>query len=530
MTAVDRAPIARPRTAHPAALALAVAAIGLVCVAYNTYGALMPYADCINGGLLFDDVRREGLSAVSAWRLPADNFLLVLHVFAAPWFLAFGTGMASLVAFGSLLFALGIAGAGALVARATGDVRAGTFALLLLFALPLSIAHVNQSHPVGHGSTMVFVLLAAWMAADMLAGRALRGRAWLLAGLTLASTISDPWFAAVASVPLVASALLLALLRQAPWAGAGAIAAGIVLGNVVAYGALRYAKHVGWLQAHAMPLASPEMIPANARSLMEALPLLFNYDRASLPSALWWPFVVLGIALLALVLSRARRAWRVLDPAGRFVLLFALLSTLAIAAAYLATEFAFHNRGQASARYLLNIYYMAFIVAGAVLGATWRTLRWRRAIVLGWMAIFALPTLYNAVREVYHNRFAPNASLVAHRSILQALEREGLRDGLAPYTTGAVGANSLTWLAQDRLRVRPVEVKDGRLRMFFLNANRTWYAPPNQARFLLAAHADAPPFESAARAAFGPPARTLRAGDYVIFVWDRDLMPLLARE
>ncbi len=530
MIVFDAAPLARPRTAHTAALALAVAALGLLCVAYNTFGALMPYADCVNGALLFDDVRREGLSAVASWRLPADNFLLVLHVFAAPWLLAFGTGIASLVAFGTLLFALGVAGAGFLVARATHDVRSGTFALLLAFALPLSIAHVNQSHPVGHGSTMVFVLLAAWLVADVAAGTARRGTAWLLAALTLACTVSDPWFAAVASVPLIAAVLVLALLRQMAWPAARAVTLAVAGGNIVAYGALRTAKHVGWLQPHAMPLASPEMIPANVRSLLEALPLLFNYDRASLPAALWWPFVALGVALLALVLARTRRAVRALDPAGRFVLLFALLSTLSVAGAYLLTEFAFHNRGQASARYLLNVYYMAFIAVAVVLGTTWSTLGWKRGIVLGWMAIFALPTVYNAVREAYHNRFAPNPSLLAHYAVVRALEREGLRDGLAPYTTGAVGANSLTYVAHDALRVRPVEVKEGRLRMFFLNANRTWFAPPNDARFLLVERGDVPRYETAARAAFGPPARTLAAGDYVIFVWDRNVLPFVARQ
>ncbi|MFO1397435.1 MAG: hypothetical protein U1F48_10265 [Burkholderiales bacterium] len=530
MPVLASVPLARPHAAHTAVLALAIAAIGVLCVAYNTFGALLPYADCINGALLFADVRREGLAAVASWRLPADNFLFVLHVFAAPWFVAFGTGMASLVALGTLLFLLGVAGAGALVARATHDMRAGTCALLLLFAIPLSIAHVNQSHPVGHGSTMIFVLLAAWLAADIVAGAPWRGKAWLLGGLTLAATVSDPWFAAVASVPLAVAALLLATMRQVPWAAVRAITASLVAANLVAYGALRVAKHVGWLQPHAMPLAEPQMIPANARSLVEALPLLFNYDRDSLPAALWWPFVVLGVALLALVLARVARAVRVLDAAGRFILAFAVLSMLAIAGAYLLTEFAYYNRGQASARYLLNVYYMAFIAAGIVLGATWRSLQWRRAVVLGWMAIFALPTIYNAVRESYHNRFGPHPSLIAHHTVLRTLEREGLRDGFAPYATGAVGANSLTWLAGDTARVRPVEVKDGRLRTFFLNANRTWYAPPNEARFLLVARDDAPPFEAAARAAFGPPARTLRAGDYLIFVWDRDVMPLLARQ
>jgi len=529
MIVADAAPDIRPRTVLTAALVAVVAALGLLCAAYYTYAALIPYPDCINGALLFADVLREGLPAVSAWRLPADNFLFVVHVFAVPWLLAFGTGIASLVAFGTLLFALGVAGAGALVARATHDVRAGTFALLLLFALPLALAHVNQSHPVGHGSTMVFVLLAVWVAADVVAGAPWRGRAWLLALLTLACTISDPWFAAVASVPLVASVLLLAVLRQAPWLGVRAIVAAVVAGNVVAYGALRVAKHVGWLQPHAMPLASPEMIGANARSLLDALPLLFNYDRASLPPALWWPFVAFGVALLVIVAAHARRAVRVLDRAGRFVLLFAVLSMLSAAGAYVLTEFAFYNSGPASARYVLNVYYMAFVAAAVVLRATWPALRWRRAIVLGWMAMFALPTVHGTLRDAWHHRFAPNPSLLAHHSLLRTLEREGLRDGLAPYVTGAVGANSLTYVAQDGRKVRPVEVKDGRLRMFFLNANRGWYEPPNDARFLLVERGDVARFEAPARTAFGPPARTLEAGDYVIFVWDRNLMPLVAR-
>ncbi|MFO1415252.1 MAG: hypothetical protein U1F10_15375 [Burkholderiales bacterium] len=514
-----------------AALALVAAAIGLLCVAYNTFGALLPYADCVNGALLYADVRREGLPAVAAWRLPADNFLLVLHVFTVPWLALAGTGLASLVVLGSVIFVLGVAGTGWLVARATRDAYAGAFAVLLLFALPVSIAHVNQSHPVGHGSTMLFVLLATWIGATLAAGDPpLRTRALLLTAIVLASTVSDPWFAAVASVPLALAAVIAAAAGQVPWAGVRGLLLALAAGNGLAYAALRLAKRAGWLQPHALSFADPGMIAANVRSLLEALPLLFNYDRESLPAALWWPFVVLGMALLVLVAVRAGAAWRALDARGRFVLLFAVLGIACAAGAFLGTEFAFHNGGRTSARYLLNVYYMAFVVAAIVLGATWPTLRWRRWVALAWMAIFALPNTYNAVREVYYNRFAPSPSLLAHHEVVRVLAREGLHDGLAPYATGAVGANSLTWFAEGGLRIRPVEVKEGRLRMFFLNANRGWYGPPNEAWFLLAARADAGTFGAAAQAAFGAPARTVEAGDYVVFVWDRNVMPLVARQ
>lgn len=512
------------------ALAAPVAVVGLVCAGYNTFGALMPYADCINGALLFDDVQRTGLRAVADWRLPADNFLLVLHAFAAPWMLAFGTGLASLVIFGTLLLALGAAASGVLVAGATRDWRPAAFAVLLLFAIPLSLAHVNQSHPVGHGSTMIFVLAAAWLAAGMVAsGQTALGRSAALAVLTFACTLSDPWFAAACGVPLVVTAVVLALSREVPLRPALAIVTGVVLGTGAAYVALRVARHVGWLQTHPMLFATPEMIAANARSLLEALPLLFNYDAGSLPTLLWWPFVALGVGLALLVMLRVRAAWHALAAPGRFVLLFTAMGCLSVAGAYLLTQFAWFSRGPASARYLLNVYYMAFVAGAVVLATAWPRLGWRKAIVWGWMAIFALPTAYSALRELHYNAFAPNPSLAVHRIVARLLEREGLHDGFAPYATGAVGANSLTYLARGGLTVRPVEVHDGRIRAFVLNANRQWYAPPNDARFLLVERADAATFGPAAEATFGPPATTLVAMDYVIWTWDRNLMPLVAR-
>jgi hypothetical protein len=52
--------------------------------------------------------------------------------------------------------------------------------------------------------------------------------------------------------------------------------------------------------------------------------------------------------------------------------------------------------------------------------------------------------------------------------------------------------------------VRPVEGLDGRLRRFVRNANRRRYRHR--------------------------PTRTVRAGNYVILVWDRNVMPLVAAQ
>jgi hypothetical protein len=92
-----------------------------------------------------------------------------------------------------------------------------------------------------------------------------------------------------------------------------------------------------------------------------------------------------------------------------------------------------------------------------------------------------------------------------------------------------MGANSLTYVGIDELEVRPVEVVAGRLRPFAANVYRRWYAEGKRANFLVVHRSDESVYDAAASATFGAPQRTIRLGDYVVWVWSGNLMPLLVR-
>jgi hypothetical protein len=207
------------------------------------------------------------------------------------------------------------------------------------------------------------------------------------------------------------------------------------------------------------------------------------------------------------------------------MLLFALLSSASMTLAYLITRYASFTGGLAAARYLLNVYYMLFIAGIVIVGAAWTRLGWQKLVVAGWLALFALPGVLAEWRNFeYHG--LENDALTLNRELLANLHSEGLTNGFAPYYSGGVGANSLTYLGRDELTVRPVEVIDGRLRPFDMNLNRRWYAAGNSANFLVVDRSDEGAYRAAASASFGAPHRTLRFGDYVVWVWGNNLMPL----
>ena len=168
-----------------------------------------------------------------------------------------------------------------------------------------------------------------------------------------------------------------------------------------------------------------------------------------------------GLGLATIVCRYAAPVWRSIGIPGRFMLLFALLSSASVTSAFLVTRYAYLTGGLAAARYLLNLYYMVFVAGIIVVGAAWTQLGWQKLIVAGWLALFAVPGVLAEWRNFeYHG--LENEALIVNRELIANLRSAGLTNGFAPYYSGGVGANSLTYLGQDELTVRLVEIIDGR--------------------------------------------------------------------
>jgi hypothetical protein len=110
------------------------------------------------------------------------------------------------------------------------------------------------------------------------------------------------------------------------------------------------------------------------------------------------------------------------------------------------------------------------------------------------------------------------------------LSRHDLSHGLGSYWQ----ANSSTVDSGGRIEIRAAAVRGGLLQRNVLwEAKRSWYDPGSEyANFVVIARQPSTEYvrisASAARRAFGQPARTYRFGRYVVMVWDKNLLATLA--
>jgi hypothetical protein len=490
----------------------------------------LPYPDCLAGALIYRDLRQDGLLAVRHWILPADNFLLTLHSVSHPWFAAFGTSVLSLVMLSYGIFLAGVVLTGWIVYRMTEDRGRAALSVALLFAAPTNLMNANHSHPVGHNSTMVYVLLGCLVVMALLAaGRAHPGRLAALGVIVAASTFSDPWFDAVFTAP---AALVLAGL--AFWPGsrdagtgraAGLALVSVLVGLIAGQALYAIAARHGFVEPREALIGSIHALPGRLHALGGALPLLFNVDVREPHALLRWPFLGCSVGLAVLIARHAPAVWRRATPARRFVLAYAVLSVASAALAFLGTRYA-EVGDLATARYLLNVYYLVFVVGAVVVGAATPLRGWHKLVVAAWLALFAAPGVSASWRTFEAHGFQ-HASFDTHRSIVANLRDAGLTHGLAPHVSGLIGANSLTYLGAEQVTIRPVEVLDGYLRASGVDVKRRWYDEDRWANFLIVHRADAPEFERAAMATFGPPTSIRRYGEYVAWIWDGDVLRFL---
>lgn len=509
-----------------------VLAAGFAQSLYLTYKVYIPYPDCINGALIYLDLTRDGLQAVSQWTLNADNFIFNLHWISWAWFALFGSSVLSLTVFSNGIFLLCVAAAAAIVFQVTANRILAVTAFALFFPTANNLINTGQSHPVAHGITMVYVLAAVIVSLDILeSSKRVVWRWSVLVLATAACTLSDPWFDVAFAAPAL---LTLAIMTFAPgrrldWSPmrAGVIATGTLLGVVIGRGAYELLVHYQFITDQPTPLASFSVARSNLQLLPSVLPIVFNYDTTQAPAGTEWIFIVAGIALLGVLVSLAPTAWQRATTTGRFLLLFGLLSGVLMAGAFVATGYA-TSSGPSSARYLLNVYYLVFVMGIVIVGEAWTRLGWRKLVVIVWLTLFCVPGTLQVWRT-FRQIGLQHASVDAHREVITLLEKEGLHEGFAPYFSGQVGANSLTYMSGYRVAVRPVDIAGGRLRPFGVNVNRSWFGEGKSANFVAVHASGESTFEAAALASFGPPERTIRQGEYVVWVWPGNLMGDLLR-
>lgn len=496
-------------------LALAVALAG-AALALNASFNLMPlFSDEVMLAALTNGVAHHGFGFLTTWSFTSDNYTLDAWPILAPIYLSFGIGATVVVVSGWLFYVFNAVALGAIVARMVNWRWAtGAVAVALSFGGP-AVTNVGfLAFTVSHDSTWLLVLLGwalfLWRMPTTL---------WrtMLVGIIFCGTISDPWFDAACTLPLV-----ITLWFSHYWQD-GSRESNRRLIKTVLYTYL-IARLVYWFVGEViLGCFTARNTGLSFQHIGEHATWLAR-DLAALIGAPHDPFAVmiamfLWIVVLLLVLRKGFHT----NALGPRHATFLSLSMLSGGGLVLAGLLSAYTTSIMSGRYFINIPYIA--MAAGILGlATAYQRRWRLQslaltaglvvfVGLGFRSLVSLPLSFLPIGAGDHRLYC-------------ALENRHLGVGLGPYF-GGVNANASRSWDDGRQPVLPVTINHhGEIAPSYVQASRSWFRPSRGRPdgFLIMPRGPRGKWRKAALRTFGKPRTVLHEGPFSVWVWRQDLL------
>jgi hypothetical protein len=308
--------------------------------------------------LIYQGIVHHGWRFPFTWRFTQDNQILSLLPIALIFYAFAGVSGASIIIQGWLIFVVNALLTGLLVKVATKSwIWAGLAWLLALLASPMAIGQpAILAYPVTHNSVWAFGLLGAICLIRYFTDRP----KWALPILLICvfiGTVSDPWFDAAFTVPI-----LLLAWKSPKWFQTGkAVRHTLIKSVIITYiiGRLVYfsLELLHMVPGRSIGFASPPaMLHHLALFAKSAGILLQLYPFPSCELArMFWGVYLVGLCGVVILSFQARRQ---VSPAVKVLLTFSGLSIGIIATAFVLTNFA---GGIWASRFLVNIFYLDIV-------------------------------------------------------------------------------------------------------------------------------------------------------------------------
>ena len=516
-------PAARARLIWAGALIVAAAAL-LRCyllqsrttaVNSDAAGMVLQGWDMMHGNVL---LRGWFVSDVSfyTFEVPIDGLVAVIH--------GLGPDVAHITA--AIAYTLLVLSA-ALLARGTARGAEGIVRAVLAAGIMVAPGYNPGTHVLllapDHTGIGVPILLAL-----LFVDRA-RERWWGIAGaglLLLWAQVDDPLATYAAAVPLALVCLVravLPLLRRQPdgrrrpgWYDAGLVAAAVVsvgLASLVVRGiraAGGYQMHSLGIQQHIPVSAWAEQVKLTVQNVL----ILFGADFFEQPTAIRTAIAVLHLAGVVLALAGLVAGVACLFRAADRITQVLTVGTLVVLA---AGAFATHMLLLQGAHEIAVVLPFGAVLAGRTVGP--------------WLARRRLPRL--ALTPVLAMALCGYLAALgwAASQPKQQAETQALSDWLvAHHLTGGLakywGAASTTLSSGGQVLVIPTA--DLGKQPYTWIAKDSWYDPAvSRATFVVAVPGPGNAYafsEAGVRSAFGKPAHEYRVAQYIIMVWDKNLL------
>jgi hypothetical protein len=436
-----------------------------------------------------------------------------------------GPSVYAMVVLGWLFFAANAVLA-ALIARRLAGRRAFQAMLLIFLSVPLGAMGIGGAwltYPVTHNSTMTCALACVLLALGHL-DRGGRGKLAAIGFLATIAGISDPWFVAAFTVPLLVA--IWPFLRGSdpvPRRRGRALAAIVLI--ALGLTKLKLLGLVWFLPGAKSSTGGGSFLLGQVQAALQTFLLLAGGEYAALGLA----FLVAAALVFAFMRKGAvSEAPRADDLAVRFVPRLVITSCVLVLLSFLASRFAASGGG---GRYLVNIVYLAPL--GVI--AFWA----KRGAAPAWPIVPAAFYLLIGLATTPALLPRPGADFYPEaRQVVAALEARNLTNGYGRYFIAA-NANAIDVLSGGRIAVRPVNPDDAAAPFvpFLGQGSALWYSDreiaeaPSRSFLILDPVEECPDMQACVSMAgrqFGAPASSFTTEGLRILVWNRSLVSDMA--
>ena len=486
--------------------------------------------DTVHSLIVWDGISHDGLSWLGDWLSTQDNWLLSLFPFHFGGYLIFGAIPEVAVVGGWIIFALSALLAGVLAWQMGARRAAPLVSLVLLFSGRYVHAGGFASYAAAHNITNLYGLAAMALILHWVEHRG-DWKLLVLAWLLIAGGVSDPWMVAAYQLPIALAALAAAI---SPGLRADAVKIGLVAALSIVAVKTRLFGAMGFLPQMHYELGDWQTIVNNIGWAVRNFGGMFSVvpHTSSAETTAWGPAII-SLVLVAVVFAtlvanaiRRRESW------GTPALAFAGIASLSAGGVVAAYVIGSVPADIASARFLLNDYYLLIVAVGVLLERQWRTLprvvSWSAAgLAVLFVITGALTSLEVWQRPGFH------LDNTRSRQLIDFLRRNELSDGYGPYW-GAY-ANAVTAESGFAIRLRPVVFDRASGEMIAgtrAQTSRRWYradASGTGTHFVMVmADGEECPAPAVCiaglRRQFGPPMRELQYQQATVLVWDHALV------
>ena len=483
--------------------------------------------DMAEMAMIYNGTVHHGWMFPFTWRFTQDNQVLSLLPFAEIYYALAGVSGSTIIIQGWLIFVVNAALTGMLVKVATKSWRWAWLAwLLALLASPMAVGQpAILAYPVTHNSVWAFGSLGAIGLIRYFTDRPKWALPLVLA-CVFVGTVSDPWFDAAFTAPV-----LLLAWKSPKWFQADKTMRHPLTKSVIIIYIMGRITYFGLELLHMAPgrgigFASPSAMIHHLLLLAKSTGILLQFYPfpSNLLGWVLWSTYIIGLCGVVTLSFQARREN---SPAVRILLVFSRLSIGIIAAAYVLTNFA-HSLW--AARFLVNVFYLA-IAALVTFGAVhWFTSSTLTKLLLGVTLIgYVMLGLTTIDRADW--RYTPNWA--GTHKLSKWLIAHNYKNGYGQYfeaNTPLLGVAS-----NEKIIARPLSCNMGYLIPRLASGDdQFWFAtaplPSHRGSQFVAFDENDAKWQNCAIRDFGKPDQKFRHGALNIWVYRHDLSQQLILE